>query len=76
MRKLEAKITLLKTCFDLKMTRKNIFACQLSVHNKIINIRGSHSQMLFKIGVLKSFGISAGKHCVRLKPCNVIKKKL
>ena len=58
------------------MTRKNIFACQLSVHNKIINIRGSHSQMLFKIGVLKSFGISAGKHCVRLKPCNVIKKKL
>ena len=66
MRKLETKMTLLKTCFDLKMTRKNIFACQFSVHNKIINIRGSRSQVLFKIGILKSFAIFAGKHCVEI----------
>ena len=47
------------------------------------NIRSNHSQMFIKIGVLKNFAYSIGKHlCWSLfiiagrQACNVIKKRL
>ena len=46
----------------------------MSMNLNVEGVRSSRPQMFFKIGALKNFATSTGKH--GLKACNFIKKRL